>query len=829
MSRRNKVPEDDSQRGDQRHDETGESVPNTSEDSPMSKSAPGGGRKRPDSAATGTRMQLDELEQKRLVSNPPSPGSKHIVRRLPSINSPIPSEAQRLQLDDLEQKKLAANPPSTGAKHFFRRLSSKNSPIPSEAQRLQLDELEQKKLAANPPSPGAKHFVRRSSSGTPKDPTLNESGRMQLNDLEQKILASHVVNPGEIHAVRRPPSRGVSVGEGDAVLPYSSPGNVLSLEEFESAKLSPGESPSQRNSLRNPSQASSAASPRPSTSGLPSRRRLSLAELFHERRIAAAGMGETLRDRSIASAATRNSHRTSASRKSSKVLMDQAGRSIDLDLEFARLHAGNNVGDPQAIQLGDDDIAFTPGAVAVYTSQYDGNEDLEPDYVNPDNFDTVERAQTPRVTDSNNAETGEFSQLQEAQTQPVAIQDQPEGRHKLFPNVQRRNICIPLVIMLVLVVGVAVGVVLGAKGNGGASSNSANSTPSNESPLSLPPTPSPTFSAPSQSAQPSQKPSTAPSRTSWTKQGSIQGISFGSSVQLTNRMCAFSNTSSIRTYEFNGGQWTEVGEPVDGDLVRLSESNRIVVRAGDVLKVYDLFRGNWTQLGSDIVAAIAPTEFSISGDGSTIAVSYVSSSSRQDCQVYRFDGSSWFQFGRNIFENDVSAPAGISLSYDGRKLAIGYETTTSRMAILYDAPDSSIGEWIDDSFQLLLQGGPAVVLSNDGLYLAAAGGGRIFTYGVITHTSVGFPNAVSPQEYGFIDVHDPTVTPSIAFTNNGTTLAYAWDQNLVVVELIDNEWVDKGMWPEIYFNIDSISFSSEGRLAVGQPEGNVIEIFELLN
>jgi hypothetical protein len=119
------------------------------------------------------------------------------------------------------------------------------------------------------------------------------------------------------------------------------------------------------------------------------------------------------------------------------------------------------------------------------------------------------------------------------------------------------------------------------------------------------------------------------------------------------------------------------------------------------------------------------------------------------------------------------------------------------------------------------RGGPGVALSTDGGVLVTGGGGLIIPLNVPTRQRI-------PPVFFSLE-GDLDVTPSMTGADNGRTLAYAWQNHLRVVELVGDSWAQKGVLPEIEFDIDSVSFSSDGRLAVGQPGGNLVAIFEVFN
>ena len=811
------------------------------------------------------RTRLDEQEQEKLTDSATIPHDQQpeldrekktaaaaaaAAGRPGEVDDVPPRSAKKLSVSELEREEITAAG-SLGEGPIVKRHSPR---------KISVAELEREKEIAAGSTTGLQQASRRSPSighSLQKRHSLDtlehgKSRTISVAELEREKGIAAGGTTGLQQASRRPPSTGNSLPKR------------LSLDELEYRKMrtiSVSEMEREKSIAAAGISGLQQASRRPPSAGLSLPRRRSLDELELGGNITAAGMGGSLHE-DFTSAATTMSHQGVAA-KDRKVLTDQSGRSIDIDLEFARLHSVSAVGSQHASQLEDAGVSFVPGAFAVCAAEYEVNEDLEPDYVNPDNFDALERANSARATDTTEpmARTPSVQSLtrtpsvqnltrtpsvQHLRAQEELSSLERSGQDVLFPGVRKKRTCVPIVVLLVIIVSVAVGVTLGTRGSGCGSGDDCENNPSSTTmrptavPTSPPSTTLPTLSAPSLSAQPSL--SSAPTMTPWTTQGQIQGESFGSSVQIATDLIAFSNSSSIRTYEFSGTAWTPIGQPLDGDVVRLSESKRIAVRSGGVVKVYDLVGGTWTQIGSDIprpmsskAMSIASKAISISGDGSTVAITEVWSDSedssdatiqrrKHESYIYRFDENDWSQLGKQIAYNDFFEPfVGNALTFDGNKIVLGFRHQVEERgySLIFGAPTSGVAWKSINPDAQFFRGGPSMALSNDGAVLVT---GDLSGNILAVHTAA---LEKIPSE-GLLRLEgDADTTLSMTLTDNGKILAYAWQNSLQIRELVGDRWAAKGTLPTIDFDIDSVSFSSDGRLAVGQPGGNLVEIFEI--
>lgn len=765
---------------------------------------------KPAAKRNSKRLQVDDQGQRvtrvpsRSISkseNPTSPGSVNVSRKsslvmskdrgsirsnggTPTQGASRVSSTTRTELNDLEQKTLAANSLGTGVQRFEQRSSA--------TRKISMTELEREKkiAAAGMRTTSDQHIEHRSST----------SRKLSVTELErEKKIAAGMRTTGEQHLEHRSTSRKLSVTELELE-------KKLAASGMRTTPSTPSPRGSARNSLRN----------------------------------------------ALSRASIRSERASTLAAKEGKVLQDQTGREIDLDAEFARLHSGTMIGDqpgaPANIEEYDDDgnlIPAAPGAIAVYGAQYDGDEDLEPDYVNPDNFDAAARLLAQQEAASRSPETPEespgnprehYSCVQEALAESMHG-DSISGQHKLFPGSEReRRRCLPVIIVAIVVIAVSIGVGVAVGTRGGGSEAEATPAPTTYQPSLSPttesPTASPTTFAPSRTMFPSLLPSSAPSKTPWLLQAEFGGENFGSSVGIIADTISFSDGVAIHSYEILGSEWTQVGQILTGDAVRLSESKRMAAKDGSLLRVYDLVANTWIQVGSDIEAETDTFSFQISNDGSTIVISDLVSVVRQNTKMWRFDGGEWLQWGQDVVEiNGFTEPAGNALSFDGSRAVLSYDSISQ--SVMYNAPDDIAGRWITgsdegDSFfqEGVFGGGPAVALSEDSVTLITCG--AIPTQiGVVSIYNTTQDDPTDPIKQVGLENHQGIAL--LALRSDGRRLAYAWQNNLRVVELGNDGWQDKGDLPEIMFNIASISFSSDGKLAVGQPDGNVIQILEIMD
>lgn len=145
-------------------------------------------------------------------------------------------------------------------------------------------------------------------------------------------------------------------------------------------------------------------------------------------------------------------------------------------------------------------------------------------------------------------------------------------------------------------------------------------------------------------------------------------------------------------------QWTQVGTDIDGktdgdklgsSISYSSDGTKLAIgspnSAGGGLKrgqvtIYQIIKGEWTQIGQNIVGESdfdqSGWSVSMSSDGTKVAIGSIfnlDNSGRGHVRIFQLRDSTWTQIGEDIEgENDGdNSGASISLSSDGRKVAIG--------------------------------------------------------------------------------------------------------------------------------------------------------------
>lgn len=190
------------------------------------------------------------------------------------------------------------------------------------------------------------------------------------------------------------------------------------------------------------------------------------------------------------------------------------------------------------------------------------------------------------------------------------------------------------------------------------------------------------------------------------------------------------------TSENNKCEISQLGNTIDGesgqrlgsDVSISSDGKRIAVASSNknYITIYDYNGGNWTQIGEDITS-LGDNPVSISGDGNKVAL--VDSNG---VSIYYLSGSTWNKLGDSIQKTgvDILPNSGInslSLSNDGNTIAIGQaetmemdKTNAGRLSVFkYQSSSWSrvgfhTGDAVNDKF------GFSVSISSDGT--VAAGG-----------------------------------------------------------------------------------------------------------
>lgn len=171
-----------------------------------------------------------------------------------------------------------------------------------------------------------------------------------------------------------------------------------------------------------------------------------------------------------------------------------------------------------------------------------------------------------------------------------------------------------------------------------------------------------------------------------TQQNEILGISVSLSKNgnvLAIGSAGFdTSTGKVTIYEFNGTNWVQLGNDIDGDnindefgySVSLSDNGNIVGigTTSGLPKIYEFINLNWTQKGSDL----DNTGFSVSlsGNGNIFAIGDkdVNSETGQ-VKIYNYNGIEWLLLGSELSGDNENESFGrsVSISSNGIYLVIG--------------------------------------------------------------------------------------------------------------------------------------------------------------
>jgi hypothetical protein len=149
------------------------------------------------------------------------------------------------------------------------------------------------------------------------------------------------------------------------------------------------------------------------------------------------------------------------------------------------------------------------------------------------------------------------------------------------------------------------------------------------------------------------------------------------------------NSGHIRVFEYNGTDWSQIGNDIIGGYsVDLNNfGNRVII--GDPFnsdngfysgrtRVFEYNGTDWNQKGQDINGIDASDNYggfvSISGGGDTIASSsYAHDSDKGHVRAFYFDGNVWNQIGQDIdgVNNNDRSGTSIAMNNSGSRIAIG--------------------------------------------------------------------------------------------------------------------------------------------------------------
>ena len=316
------------------------------------------------------------------------------------------------------------------------------------------------------------------------------------------------------------------------------------------------------------------------------------------------------------------------------------------------------------------------------------------------------------------------------------------------------------------------------------------------------------------------------------------------------------DSGHVRVYTLVGSTWTPVGDDIDGEAaggrsgysVSLSSDGQTVAvgapwnssNTGQV-RVYRLIDGNWSRVGEDIdgenVGDFSAWSVSLSSDGQTVAVGapFNGDNGSGHVRVYTLVGSTWTPVGDDIDGEAADDESGhsVSLSSDGQTVAVGAPRNSSntgqvRVYRLIDGNWSRVGEDIDGE-NVGDYSAWSVSLSSDGQTVAigarynddngaTSGHVRVYTLVGGTWTPVGddIDGEAAGDQSGY----------SVSLSSDGQTVAVGAPRNssktgqVRVYRLID------GNWSRVGEDIDgenvgdysawSVSLSSDGQtVAIG--------------
>jgi len=159
------------------------------------------------------------------------------------------------------------------------------------------------------------------------------------------------------------------------------------------------------------------------------------------------------------------------------------------------------------------------------------------------------------------------------------------------------------------------------------------------------------------------------------------------------------NSGHVRIFENQNGNWIQIGESIDGEnamdffgnALSLSSDGSIVAIGAPqhlesgfnsgLVRIFENINGNWTQIGQDIDGELGDrfgTSISLSADGTIVAIGAPENDGFSNidagyASVFENQNGNWIQMGENINAENINDVFGISvsLSADGNILAIG--------------------------------------------------------------------------------------------------------------------------------------------------------------
>lgn len=169
--------------------------------------------------------------------------------------------------------------------------------------------------------------------------------------------------------------------------------------------------------------------------------------------------------------------------------------------------------------------------------------------------------------------------------------------------------------------------------------------------------------------------------------GSGNTIAIGARRNDTDNV-GYDNDGHVRVYNLQSGNWTQIGNDIDGTdgkqygtSVSISSDGNILVMGsllnGAGAKVYENISGVWQQIGNELLGTTSADRFGetvdISANGQIIAIGAPKSSGNGYVNIYQNVSDVWTQINTTIFGNESGDQFGksISLSSEGNVIAIG--------------------------------------------------------------------------------------------------------------------------------------------------------------
>ncbi|WP_430967357.1 BspA family leucine-rich repeat surface protein [Spongiimicrobium sp. 2-473A-2-J] len=160
------------------------------------------------------------------------------------------------------------------------------------------------------------------------------------------------------------------------------------------------------------------------------------------------------------------------------------------------------------------------------------------------------------------------------------------------------------------------------------------------------------------------------------------------------------SSGHVRIYELNNGNWIQLGADIDGEAVLdlsgwsvslSADGSRVAIGAylndgGGIfnsghVRIYEFNNGNWIQLGTDIdglsVEEQSGYSVGLSADGNRVVVgaylSDVNGANSGSARVFEFSNGEWSLLGSEILGERIIDQAGwsVSISDNGNRVAVG--------------------------------------------------------------------------------------------------------------------------------------------------------------